>query len=77
MSVTIVCPFLCQRTAPNFTVLTDSTIEFTSLMLFDHRLVTRLATPPSLHDAECKMRNPCALDHVGALQLDRFRGSVE
>jgi hypothetical protein len=34
-------------------------------------------TPPSLHDAECKMRNPCALDHLGALQLDRFRGLVE
>ena len=78
MSVNIVLSFLCQRTAPNFTVLTDSTSEFTSLMLFDHRLVTRSRkTPPSLHDAECKMRNPCALDHQGALQLDRFRGLVE
>jgi hypothetical protein len=27
---------------------------------------------PSLYDAECKMRDPCALDHLGALKHDRL-----
>jgi hypothetical protein len=27
---------------------------------------------PSPYDAECKMRDPCALDHLGALKHDRL-----
>ncbi len=78
MSVNIVLSTsICQRTALNLTVLTDSTSEVTSIMLFDHRLVTSRLVTPSLHDAECKMRDTCALDHLGAFQLDRFRGLVE
>ena len=33
--------------------------------------------PASLHDAEGEMRDTCALDHPGALQLDRLRALVE
>jgi hypothetical protein len=78
MSVNIVLSIFMSADGTEFHRVNGFDQRVTSLMLFDHRLVARLARPPkSLHDAECKMRDPCALDHLGALQLDRFRGLVE